>query len=99
MVYADTIFGETMRGDSAVCSLTPASMAADECPAGHWHSLPLCVKTSGITYVLLPDASSAPAFSKREVLSWYYLPNLVQRTEATWPAEPGSVPVQRTVSL
>ena len=67
-------------------------------PAGHWHKLPLCVKTSGITYVLLPDVAPAPALSKWEVLSWCHLPNLVQRTEATWPADQGSVPVSRTVS-
>lgn len=60
--------------------------------------LPLCVKTSEITYVLLPDVAPAPALSKWEVLSWCHLPNLVQRTEATWPADQGSAPVSRTVS-
>ena len=67
-------------------------------PAGHWHRLPLCVKTSEITYVLLPDVAPAPVLSKWEVLSWCHLPNLVQRTEATWPADQGSAPVSRTVS-
>ena len=95
------IWGDHEKENQVGCFPTLAFYGCREVPswpAGHWHRLPLCVKTSEITYVLLPDVAPAPVLSKWEVLSWCHLPNLVQRTEATWPADQGSAPVSRTVS-
>ena len=94
------VWGDHEKENQVGCFPTLACYGRREVsswPAGHWNKLPLCVKTSGITYVLLPDVALAPALSKWEVLSWCHLPNLVQRTEATWPADQGSAPVSRTV--
>lgn len=84
--------GEICKENQVFSFLIPASLAADECLLGSWplaRPASLC-ENQWIHICAAPRCGLSTSTFQAGGLSWYCLPSLVQRTEATWPAEPNS---------